>query len=112
MIAPGINYLIRSINSILRDTDENSYVSTSVDMYKSKDTGDTIIDFNYLLHIDGTPPKTIALASVRIDPEYYTLYKEQVLATLNDNFFKQILLHTNFTDTPKLLEITDNWKLN
>lgn len=112
MIAPGVHYLIKSINSILREEDKNTYVSTSVDMYKSKDTGDTIIDFSYLLHIDGTTSKVIALASVKTDPEYYSLYKEQVLATLNDNFFKQILLHTNFTDTPNLLKISDSWRLN
>lgn len=112
MIAPGVKYLIKAINEILKDNNDTTYVSTSVDMYKSKETGNTNIDFNYLLHIDGTNPKLIAIATVSVDPEYYTLYKDEVLARLNDMLFKQILVHTNFQNPPNKINFSETWRLN
>jgi len=112
MIAPGIKYLIKSINEILASNEDTNYVSTSVDMYKDKEAMNTKIDFNYLLHIDGTNPKIIAITTVAVDPEYYILHKEEILAKLNDMFFKQILLHTNFQDIPNIINLQDTWRQN
>lgn len=109
LICNNIDYLIDKINVLLMKNNSSSFVEAKSEITYPKDESRMMrIAFNYILNTK-TSQKTILTSAVRVDADFYFLNEEQVLEDLNEAFYIEILLHTEFSPTKKVNSDVQNF---
>lgn len=114
MINKEVKYLIQRINELLIKGESNFYVAVNYDIIHLKKDNKVRLDFNYIINYEDQDqdPELVFTASMKADPEFYELNQDEIIETLNQDFFTQILLRTNFYEKPTQPDYTAPWRWN
>ena len=96
MISSEVKYLIKTVNHLLASTGAESYVDIDMDFKHEVKKTTIAIDLNYKLFHPDKEPTLIFASSIKVDPEFFYMNQTLVLDELNDAFYLEILLHTDF----------------
>ncbi len=97
-ISSEVNHLLKMINYLFVKSNINNLVGVDKKVSYDEEKELLVVTLKYVLYyVDTKITSVIFVLNAEVDPQYFYDINSTFLEDLNDKFFSEVLIHTDFT---------------